>query len=295
MKLELNNVKDGNLGYYEFKKGKVIIEKIVDWFCYFKIEHPNYNANEVWRRDVLLSTDNEPYVNARLGKVYLKDVIQEDGTNLSYEIKKESYREFNEISIGTSDIATLIMVGCPVEESDELITKPLYFGEDGDYKAYYINEDNIDIPERYEKVAEFSTWLKIYDDTGLTSTIKGERIEVFRAYDFGCIIKVSDKSIESAERWDMRYKQLYNAVENVNENIEYLKDFQICNDIDKECLLQLTQEEFDNLKYFLEKGYIDEPKTIVFLSKKKIAHISTSTKMVSGEIRSSIEILIKNR
>lgn len=28
MKLELNNVKDGNLGYCEFKKGKVIIEKI---------------------------------------------------------------------------------------------------------------------------------------------------------------------------------------------------------------------------------------------------------------------------
>lgn len=292
MKLELNNVKDGNLGYYEFKKGKVIIEKIVDWVCYFKIEHPNYNANEVWRRDVLLSIDNEPYVNARLGKIYLKDVIQEDGTNLSYEIKKESYREFNEISIGTSDIATLIMVGCPVEESDELITKPLYFGADGDYKAYYINEDNIDIPGHYEKIAEFSTWLKIYDDTGLTSTIKGERIEVFRAYDFGCIIKVSDKKIDDVEKGDIRYKQLYNAIENINENIEYLEDFQICNCT--ECLTQLTQEEFDNLKYFLEEEDI-EPKTIVFLSKKKIAHISTSNKIVSGEIRSNIEILIKNR
>ena len=291
MRLELNNVKDGNLGYYEFKKGKVIIEKIVDWFCYFKIEHPNYNANEVWRRDVLLSTDNEPYVNARLGKVYLKDVIQEDGTNLSYEIKKESYREFNEISIGTSDIATLIMVGCPIEESNELITKPLYFGEDDNYKAYYINEDNIDIPEHYKKVAEFSTWLKIYDDTGLTSTIKGERIEVFRAGDFGCIIKVSDKKIEDTEKADIRYKELYNAIENVNENIEYIENF-ICNRTDIECL---TQEEFDNLKYFLEEGCINEPKTIVFLSKKKMVYINTSNKMVSGEIRSSIEILIKNR
>lgn len=291
MKLELNNVKDGNLGYYEFKKGKVIIEKIVDWVCYFKIEHPNYDINEVWRRDVLLSIDNEPYVNARLGKVYLKDVIQEDGTNLFYEIKKESYREFNEISIGTSDIATLIMVGCPAEESDELITKPLYFGEDGDYKAYYVNEDNIDIPERYEKVAEFSTWLKIYDDTGLTSTVKGERIEVFRAYDFGCIIKVSDKKIEDTKKADIRYEELYNVIENVNENIECLEDL-ICNRTDIECL---TQEEFDNLKYFLEEGYIDEPKTIVFLSKKKIAYINTSNKMVSGEIRSSIEIKIKNR
>ena len=265
MKLELNNVKDGNLGYYEFKKGKVIIEKIVDWVCYFKIEHPNYNANEVWRRDVLLSIDNEPYVNARLGKIYLKDVIQEDGTNLSYEIKKESYREFNEISIGTSDIATLIMVGCPIEESNELITKPLYFGEDGNYKACYINEDNIDIPEHYKKVAEFSTWLKIYDDTGLTSTIKGERIEVFRAGDFGCIIKVSDKKIEDTEKADIRYKELYNAIENVNENIEYIENF-ICNRTDIECL---TQEEFDNLKYFLEEGCINEPKTIVFLSKKR--------------------------
>lgn len=294
MRLELNNIKDGNLGYYEFKKGKVIIEKIVDWVCHFKIEHPNYDINEVWRRDVLLSIDNEPYINARLGKVYLKDIIQEDGTNLSYEIKKESYDEFNKINIGESDIATLIMVGCPVEESDELITKPLYFGADGDYKAYYINEGDIDIPEHYEKIAEFSTWLKIYDDTELTSTIRGEKIEVFRAGDFGCIIKVSDKKIEDVEKGDIRYRQLYNAVENVNENIECLEDFQICNRIGIECLTQLTQEEFDNLKYFLEEEDI-EPKTIVFLSKKKIAHISTSNKIVSGEIRSSIEILIKNR
>lgn len=199
MKLNIkNNIKDGNLGYYEFKKGKVIIEKIVDWACYFKIEHPNYDINEVWKRDVLLSSQNEPYINARLGKVYLKDIVVNDGTKLSYEIKKDNYKEFNEISIGISYIATLIMVGCPVENSNELITKPLYFGADGDYKAYYINED--DIPEHYEKVAEFSTWLKIYDDNELTTTIRGELIEVFRAGDFGCIIKVSNKKIEDTEK-----------------------------------------------------------------------------------------------
>ena len=100
---------------------------------------------------------------------------------------------------------------------------------------------------------------------------------------------------KNKEKGDIRYNQLYNALENINENIEYLEDFQICNDIDKECLVQLTQEEFDNLKHFLEVGYIDEPKTIAFLSKKKMVYINTSNKMVLGEIRSNIEILIKNR
>lgn len=290
MKLELNNVKDGNLGYCEFKKGKVIIEKIENWTCQFRIEHPNYDINEVWKRDVLLSSENEPYINARLGKVYLKDIVVNDGTKLSYKIKKDNYKECDKISIGTSDIATLIMVGCPVEKSDELITKPLYFGEDGNYKAYYINEDNIDIPEHYEKVTEFSTWLKIYDDTGLTSTIKGELIEVFRAGDFGCIIKASNKKIEDTEKADIRYKELYNALENINGSIEYLEDFQICN---YKCLARLTREEFDNLKYFLKEEYIDEPKNIVFLSRKKIAHINILNKMVAGEIRSNIRIFIQ--
>ena len=104
-----------------------------------------------------------------------------------------------------------------------------------------------------------------------------------------------DENAKNKEKGDIRYKQLYNALENINENIEYLEDFQICNSIGIECLTQLTQEEFDNLKYILEEEYVDEPKIIVFLSKNKIARINTSNKMVSGEIRSSIKILIINR
>lgn len=100
----------------------------------------------------------------------------------------KDYHDYLKKFIGMSDIASLILVG--LDEDEKLKTMPLNFGEDGDYMAYIIPGD-VDVPDYYEKIADFSYWLKIYDDDELTSEFNAKKIEVFTAGDFGCIIRLS--------------------------------------------------------------------------------------------------------
>lgn len=97
--------------------------------------------------------------------------------------QKRSYKEAEKKYIGSSDCARLILDG-----SDRV--EHLMFGEDGSYDAYVIDE-GYEIGEHYVRCAEFSGWLKIYDDEGLTAKFYGDTIEVYRAGQFGCIIKIS--------------------------------------------------------------------------------------------------------
>lgn len=100
---------------------------------------------------------------------------------------KKMYKDFSKKFIGESDIAKLVMFGCTDEGAKPEV---LCFGEDGDYSAYIVDDMSCEIPEHYEKVAEFSSWLKIYDDNGLTLDLNAKKIEVFRSGSFGCIIKI---------------------------------------------------------------------------------------------------------
>lgn len=97
--------------------------------------------------------------------------------------QKRNYKEAEKRYIGSSDCARLILDG-PGE------VMHLSFGEDDSYDAYII-DDSYEIGEHYDKCAEFSGWLKVYDDEGLTAKFCGDRIEVYRAGQFGCIIKIS--------------------------------------------------------------------------------------------------------
>lgn len=97
-----------------------------------------------------------------------------------------SYKEFDKVRIGCSDIATLILVGC---EENGIKTEQLHFGEDGSYEAYVI-EGDADIGEHYRKVAAFSHWMKIYDDEVKTFDVIAKEVNVYRAGEFGCIIQV---------------------------------------------------------------------------------------------------------
>ena len=92
------------------------------------------------------------------------------------------------MNIGDSDIAALIMVGC---NEEGLKSQPLNFGEDGDYSAYIVDK-TAEIGSHYKKVAEFSDWLKIYDDDGLCCKFSGGKINVFRAGLRGCIIQIAE-------------------------------------------------------------------------------------------------------
>lgn len=99
---------------------------------------------------------------------------------------KKQYNEFPRRSIGSSDIATLTLVGMT---ADHLTTEFLYFGEDGSYSAYIIGERDVEIGSHYELVASFRRWMTIYDDNSCTATFHGDSINVYRAGDYGCIIQ----------------------------------------------------------------------------------------------------------
>jgi hypothetical protein len=98
----------------------------------------------------------------------------------------KNYKNFGKIFIGESDIAALILVGC--RNNEGLVTQPLYFGEDGYYLAYILNEE-AEIGSHYRLEATFNHWLKIYDDHELTYSIRADEIRIYRSGDFGCIIQ----------------------------------------------------------------------------------------------------------
>lgn len=104
----------------------------------------------------------------------------------------KTYQHFIRKYIGTSDVASLIMMG--LKETGRSL-EFLNFGEDGDYYAYLVDREEdkpVEIGSHYKRVATFTNWLKIYDDYESTLDIKGKVINVYRAGEFGCIIEVID-------------------------------------------------------------------------------------------------------
>lgn len=104
----------------------------------------------------------------------------------------KTYKDFGETYIGSSDIASLVMVGYVEEKGAN--PEMLHFGMDNSYTAYIVTEENVTIGAHYRKVAEFSTWLKIYDDEELVRSFKAEKIIVYRAGMMGCIIQLINHS-----------------------------------------------------------------------------------------------------
>lgn len=98
----------------------------------------------------------------------------------------KNYKDYEKKFIGASDIAALILVGCG---ESGLKTSHLDFGTDGRYSAYIVDQD-AQIAEHYKKVDSFTSWLKIYDDEELTFAAYGKEIDIYRAAEMGCIIKV---------------------------------------------------------------------------------------------------------
>ena len=98
----------------------------------------------------------------------------------------KNYKDFEKQYIGYSNIASLILVGC---DKTGLSLKELHFGQDGSYAAYIV-EGEAEIGSYYHKIAEFYTWLKIYDDEGLVKKFNARKIVVYRAAEMGCIIQI---------------------------------------------------------------------------------------------------------
>lgn len=98
----------------------------------------------------------------------------------------KTYKDFEKQYIGDSDVASLILVGCG---KNGLNLKELHFGQDASYHAYIV-EGEAEIGSHYYKVAEFESWMKIYDDEGLVKRFNGKQIIVYRAAEMGCIIQI---------------------------------------------------------------------------------------------------------
>lgn len=101
------------------------------------------------------------------------------------------------IYLGGSDIASLLLRGCSKilkdrknDEDWQIEPKILELNGDGLYRSYFVNE-NIEIPKHYKKVYECLHWLWIYDDDRKVANIKckDNKIEVYRAGDYGILIK----------------------------------------------------------------------------------------------------------
>lgn len=99
----------------------------------------------------------------------------------------KTYKDFEKTYIGGSDIARLIYTS-----GDEQIGY-IRFIEDGSYSAYIVDAET-DIPEHYSLVASGTSWLKIYDDDGLTLSTPRGAWEIYRAGNFGCIIRVAKEA-----------------------------------------------------------------------------------------------------
>ena len=98
----------------------------------------------------------------------------------------KNYKDFRKIFIGDSDIAALIMVG--YKKGVGVVPQMLNFGQDDSYYAYIVDENVVEIGSHYSTVAEFSDWLRIYDDDGLVEYLEADKIIVYRAAEMGCVI-----------------------------------------------------------------------------------------------------------
>lgn len=92
----------------------------------------------------------------------------------------------NTQSIGYSDVASVVLRGI---QDGKQVVKLLNFGEDGDYKAYIVEDRDL-IPEHYFLKEAFNYWMDIYDDETCTLKLKGDVIEVYTAGMRGCLILI---------------------------------------------------------------------------------------------------------
>lgn len=93
---------------------------------------------------------------------------------------KKSYKDYEIISLGGSDIARLTLTS---PEGADI----LKFGMDSSYNAYLVPIET-EIPDYYKKVFSCTDWLKIFDDTRLTFRLDAKRINIYRSGEHGCII-----------------------------------------------------------------------------------------------------------
>ena len=107
----------------------------------------------------------------------------------SFLVKPDTFthHDYEKVYIGSSDSARLKVIH---RVGDYVSKSYLNFGEDGDYKAYVVDE-KCTIPDTYELRCAFEGGcVDLFDDEGYNIHIEGETVQIYRRGDFGCIIKI---------------------------------------------------------------------------------------------------------
>lgn len=128
------------------------------------------------------------------------------------------YKDYKKQGIGYSDIASLIMEGV---RDGELKLERLLFGGDNSYDAYIV-DDEAEIPEHYSKVAEFDKWFRLYDDERRVMNVHADKINVYRAGEYGCIIQIID-NIRRKEMIKMTIKEVKEMYKGEYADVEVYK------------------------------------------------------------------------
>jgi len=101
----------------------------------------------------------------------------------------KNYKDFSKICLGASDGAALSLISY----SDD--KQYLFFGEDGTYKAYFVDKE-IELPSHYKKVYEATDFVSILDDDNDKVVVYGSNIEIYRAGERGCLIYAPNGTYE---------------------------------------------------------------------------------------------------
>lgn len=102
-----------------------------------------------------------------------------------------NYKSYGKTYIGVSDVASLVVRTSSVKDN----VFEIYFGGDGGYKAYIVDEECDELPEHYELTKKLNnlTWFKVYDDDSMTYSANWERgmnVEIWQSGDYGIVIRI---------------------------------------------------------------------------------------------------------
>lgn len=97
------------------------------------------------------------------------------------------------VSIGSSDISRLLFVGPDIDaDKAALNVYQAKYPEDGAYTAYFVDEDNTEIPVHYHLEAEFKGWMTVYDDESCVGRFFAkdfDTVKVYRSGEYDMIIR----------------------------------------------------------------------------------------------------------
>lgn len=165
-----------------------------------------YDTKEWWKKQKELDVVKEFFYNNYEGEFNIAKILYDaerkiaEGTSAedfisevlgekdTYKrtIEPKYYKDFEQIYIGFSDIARLIV------DTPNLGVHYLKMDGDGTYFAYLVErkwDEEVEIGSHYSLVLSTDCWLSVYDDHKLTYKGFASKFNVYRAGGYGIIIE----------------------------------------------------------------------------------------------------------